>query len=476
MNISTYNLNLLGDYHTNRDNLFSWGLFLVFSAWFFLSVNPVGMPFLSGVNGYDFKRIVQVVLLCFSSVIYLRLNLWNRLLNTPDTQIYGVLIGSIFILIFWGVPFSGYVHQSLFESLHWALLFSVFLSGFFLQRTGRANQLILVLLFFHSCLVLKGVIFLFLDLYIAQSVRPSIFYPSVTSLRFFNQIQVFFIPCLAVFVLHPRWGKIAILLLFSNLLLAVLGGARGLLISLLCTGCVAYFLVKNVKRQLICSALVLLSVCVTYWIITCVLNIAATQEMDSPLRMHSSGRLSMWNELISSLSFKHFFYGSGAGAYAFTDFVRFEGHPHNSVLQFIFEWGVLTTGCIIFLVVSVLYKAFIFVRVMNADESQFVTGAFLALISACVYSIFSGIFVMPIPQTLSILFLGFLGGSVSLTDINSEKKPSLMFLLLCSSVVFSILLIYLTICAYYFKQQSSDLNDYRGPRYWLNGAPIVSPN
>ncbi|MFC6978694.1 O-antigen ligase family protein [Microbulbifer taiwanensis] len=224
-------------------------------------------------------------------------------------------------------------------------------------------------------------------------------------------MQVFIIPLLVIFAANTSYKKISYLLLFGNFLLAFSGGARGLLVSILATGILAYWLLSSWRYDLRRGACVFLAAYLCYEFQHLFLDSVATNS--DVLRFHSSGRFTIWQEVIFSLNYSHIFLGEGVGAYSFHDFHRIEGHPHNSILQFLYEWGVATFAGIAS-VVWIMRRAWVeLVQSSVAPKNSSIqAGLLLAVVSACVYSLFSGIVVMPVPQTLLFLGLGLLWGGV----------------------------------------------------------------
>ncbi|WP_444930056.1 O-antigen ligase family protein [Microbulbifer sp. SSSA002] len=465
------------DYFIARNKIISWTLFFSFILWFLFSLGLLGVPLTLEMSGYDFKRSSQIVLISLLSFILAVTNPWGDLFKNSDTRTCKNIFILIFILLFMGALFSENTPQSLFESLHWALLFSIFLSGYYIQKAALVEKLIFVLLFLHSCLIFKSSIYFVLDVYLTGSIRPSVFYPFVVSIRFFNQIQAFFIPCLVMFILHPRWGSLAVVLLFINLFLALSGGARGLLLSVLATGVIAFLFLRNCRRYIVWALLVFLAVCFFYGALLYILNVEFVQGADSPFRTHSSGRIYMWQELVENMSAAHLILGAGPGAYAFTDFIRYEGHPHNSILQFLYEWGGVATCCLIYLAALILHRCFKVIKHEAEEKAQVLKGVFLSSICAGIYSLLSGIIVMPIPQTLMLMYMGILWWLTPPVSHQGEVvlKISVFTRILSSMLILIILFVYIFMSIYYLSQQSNNSIDSRGPRFWLNGAPIVAP-
>ncbi|AQQ68452.1 hypothetical protein Mag101_13030 [Microbulbifer agarilyticus] len=340
---------------------------------------------------------------------------------------------------------------------------------------------LLGILLLHGLMLLKALAFLMFELAAKVPVRAEMLYPGVENTRFFNQVQVFMVPLLYVWLARSNYKTIACLFLFINLLLAFAGGARGLLVGLIAGGLVAYVLLKPWRAEVLKAACVCVIACVSYLLLQLLSEVG---ERADAFRAHSSGRITIWINLIEALGPAHFWLGEGTGSFSYHDFKRHEGHPHNSLLQFIYEWGALGAGAAIVSFACVLLKAYKFFNQSDNCQHQLdiTAGLAVSLVSAGFYSLFSGLVVMPMPQTLLFLFAGILLGGLpdylqsEVAGVHaSPKLPGgswLTYRYLVWGVAFILFGVYLHLFGTYLLQQAELPEVFKGPRFWAQGAQM----
>ncbi|MCK7595843.1 hypothetical protein M0G74_01005 [Microbulbifer sp. CAU 1566] len=461
--------------YLSEGSLSGWFFLILLCIWFFISVVPVNIPNTGDL--YNFKRLLQVALVCLICVYAYCLMVVAPPVIAPAVDAYYYSLALLFLafvfLLFAGSFFSTHPIQSAMEASHFVLLFSVFLSGVYLSRANLSQKLLLFFMFCYLSLILRALIYLYLEIVESGVIRPSVFYPTVTSVRFFNQIQVFFIPLLAAFLCHRRFSLGAAGLLFVSLFLAISGGARGLLVSIVAAGLLSFILLPAMRQTLARSAIVLVFAFLCYELVTWNIVVGDDPGETSPFRMHTSGRSAIWLELTAAITPMHSLLGAGTGAYAFTEFSRVEGHPHNSLLQFLFEWGGLATAIFIGLLWFIFYRGVKYIKCsqLRGQNIEYEAALLITILSSAIYSLFSGIFVMPIPQTLFFLYLGLLWAKISPISQLDYGKFALFFKGLVGLFLLIVLVYYAWVVADFYQQQST-ITGFRGPRFWGNGAPL----
>ncbi|PCO06224.1 hypothetical protein AWR36_000050 [Microbulbifer flavimaris] len=385
------------------------------------------------------------------------------------------------LLIFTSSVVSDNPIHSLFASLHWFLLSSILCFGFYIARRELVHVLLAGLLILQSLMVLKALLFLLFEVALGDSLRAALLYPGVEHHRFFNQVQVFIVPLLYLWAVQTRFRKFAYFFLFANLLLAFSGGARGLLVGLIGGAVIAGFLLPHLRREVLNAGVVTLFAALAYLGLSLWVELGKNADV---LRAHTSGRLVIWQRLIEALEPSHFVLGQGTESFSYHSFNRIEGHPHNSVLQFLYEWGLLATLGMIAAVGRILWLGWQKARCAVDDRSHMVVTASLlvALVSAAIYSLFSGVVVMPIPQTLFFLFLGLLWGAVKYDAAEvPEKKPvqiekglfrpeAISTSVITGVGLGAVLVVYVHFCGAYLAQQAGAQEEFRAPRFWAQGA------
>ncbi|WP_346837131.1 O-antigen ligase family protein [Microbulbifer sp. SAOS-129_SWC] len=458
-----------------------WVSVLLCWFWFFVSFNSFDLSL--SVTPYDHKRVMQVVLICLFTLCFcFREYRRSVSLLFQDRQLvylWGVSLVSVFL----SSLFSENPTHSLFASLHWLLLLSVFCAGFFMARDQLTSWVITGVLVLHALMVFKALLFLVFEVSVGDSLNAALLYPGVEHYRFFNQIQVFLVPLIAIWAVRTNVKKIAYFFLFVNLLLAFCGGARGLLVGLLGAAVLAYLVLKPWRRDLQVMGLVALLAFAFY----CAINqfVQFSGPSSDVLREHTSGRLTIWARLIDALDWSNFFIGKGEDAFSYHSFHRHEGHPHSSFLQFIYEWGAIGAIAAVAALVRVLYVAhkFCICHDERFGEKNIYAGLLVSVLAAAIYSLFSGVVVMPIPQTLLFLFAGLLfGGVTGVSRVSEVGVPKIGFQkgsssscqsLATGGVVLGVLLLYVGLCSAYLLQQAGAPEVFRGPRFWAEGAAFT---
>ncbi len=451
-------------------------ILVTFWCWFFLSLNPldIGLP----VGQYNNKRIMQLILICIFTLLVCIRAYRVALPRVPQNKLLLTAWVLSLLLVFLSTVFSANIYHSLIESLHWLLLASIFCCGIYVACMGLSRLLLLGLLVLHGLVVLKALLFLGYEVAVGGSLRAEMLYPSVEHHRFFNQVQVFVVPLLFLWAARTDFRKFAYFFLFINILLAFCGGARGLLVGLIAATFLAYLLMKPWRPQILTAAVIGVLAFFVYLILALIVDAGHGSDV---FRAHTSGRSIIWRGLIDALSPAHFFIGEGSGAYSYHSLGRKEGHPHNSLLQLIFEWGGVATIAMFSLLLLILLLSWRAICGPNiiGQERDISAAILTAVVSAIIYSLFSGIVVMPIPQTLLFFFLGMLWGKALQSGnqglnldgrtISRTTVIDVASILTCWVGVTVILLLYVTLCSAYFVQQSFDPNEFRAPRFWAEG-------
>src|SRR5690606_1896503 len=273
---------------------------------------------------------------------------------------------------------------------------------------------------------------------------------------------------------HPRVWLVASIFFMANILLICIGGARGaglcIALLLLLVGWLDKSLRGHVFRGVVAGVIAVL-LYVGLWL----LQPVGLRDIS---RSGTSGRLDMWLDLISRLEWHHWFWGIGPANYALLDHPFMFGHPHNSVLQWILEWGMLSFLGLAVVVGHIVFKSVSYVK--NNPEDLITKGLLLSSLAALAYSLVDGVIVMPIAQTLLIVFLGLLYGRVvpreeALTELTTAPSSPWRSLLM-GFFVLVITVPYVYLASQYYIQQSSNYDNVVGPRFWINGVPLQWPD
>ena len=356
-------------------------------------------------------------------------------------------------------------------------LFSLMYTGHFFLLVGLllyANQLqnkfnTLLFIYFlvasHISLLLICLLNIIFSISDGVDISVYIVYSGFINIRFFNQVQLFILPLLLLLIRIPNVRKIMIFMIGFNVYLLFLGHGRGAPFVWFITLLFIYLTNNNYKKQ----AQLALFVSIVAWLIFITLDLY-TQSNAAVYKTTSGGRIDMWLSIIDQLKFSHVFLGVGPGIYEYSFPARGPlSHPHSSIFELLNEWGGIATLLFSYLVFSTIRKVYKHIKQHNKD---IITAAiFYSWLSGGMYSLVSGVLVMPVPQTLFFILWGLILSRINPPLLLPTVESKLLkFLLLISFFIFIVFFIY---HAYYFYSLINPDNGYtHGPRFWSVGKRI----
>lgn len=425
-----------------------------------------------GDGYFAHHRIVQLSLLVFVA-IFLVSRAWRSTLASQTDSPFklGAFLFYVGGLLS-GLMAASVLHTGL-EYLHWILLGILFISCTGIYSDTFRKPLTFTFLVAHGLLIFLSILYLLFALVEGDPLQANVIYPATENIRFYNQIQVFVLPLLLLLLKHPRVSFFAFIFFTANVLLLCIGGARGaalaVAIIIFMAAIVLPSLRTHIMRALLASVLAVIVYAFLWWF-----GVDGLRDIS---RSGTSGRAAMWLEIIQNLHWHHFIWGVGPAGYAdFSHHFSF-GHPHNSVLQWILEWGGISFLGAALMVSRILQKAVVYVK--NSPNDVFTLGLLLSWSAALAYSLVDGVIVMPIAQTLFIAFAGLLWTRVS--GFSKKKIDATVNVLpvwktCCIGILILLITMpYVYLASQYYVQQSSSLSDIKGPRFWINGTPLLLP-
>jgi O-antigen ligase len=428
------------------------------------SIYPWSYAWADGYHNH--QRLVQVSVLILTAVMFVISGVNRRFWLSSHCSI--VRAGLLLFLLggALSVWFSALFFHALFEYLHWLLLLVFACATAAWAKADKKLLLFLgVLVVVQALGVFIAILYLLFAFIRGEAISPEMIYPGVQNIRTYNQIQIFVIPLWVFLLQNRRFGLIAFILLCANFLLLFIGGGRGvaLVLLLLFVGmlCFAWY------RPRIYKTLVALAIAGGIYQLLMHFGVAGMQDL---YRAGSSGRLEMWLEIIYALNWKNLFFGIGPNGYVLFTHKFLSAHPHNSVLQLLLEWGgiaLLGAGVV---VARILYVAGNYIAMHKDDE---LTQALCAVwIAALAYSLFDGVIVMPIAQTLIVMFAALIWGRVHSNQMAADQKALSYRRLLCASgFVLLVCMPYMWLGSRYYLQQM-DSEDVRHPRIWVKRGAL----
>ncbi len=431
---------------------------------------------------YDHKRLIQVTLLVVAPLPLVFAS-WRQRIQTLNLK---YLVG--FLVFFLGSGLSlinaQNIQQATFLLMHWGALAVLFVVFSALIRDVGFKYIALLLVFLQVLLTFKAALFSGIAIWLGDTVKAIMVYPGVLNIRFFNQFQVFSMALMMFIGVNTRWNKWLLVCLGANFLLVYVGGARGLMLSLASVSILIYLFMPQLRRQITYVTFIALGAYVGYQL--AIELFPGGAEIRDIARQGSSGRIDMWVEVIQSLSFSSIWVGHGMGHYSiFSQIPHTLQHPHNSILQILIECGVLSLIGILSAILMILYcgvKALKsegwFARggVASTSSDRYFLAAFMGFVASLIYSLFSGIIVMPVPQTLLFIFSAAVWGYVCRgnAQVDVKKSSSVMSLLVGFGIV-AYLGVYLHMFGQYAIQQLHRDEMYVGPSFWQSGDMLGDP-
>ena len=423
--------------------------------YFFLTLLPF-IPVFS-FDYHNHQRILQVILLSLSSITFLiKLSARKKQLSTP------IISKLIYLFIIMGVISSILSKEenfSLFYTIHFSFLFILSLAVFNDESKKRTLYFIVSIVILHSTLVL--VCFLNVIFSIADQVQlnPFVIYQNFINIRFFNQVQVFIIPLLIFLLKHKDIKRVVCFFLTLNFLLMFIGHARGALLTFIIILLLSQLFDKHQRKDYQIAFVCLLIGFLSYYICNVLFSFGETS-----LNTSSSGRLFIWQETISEFTWQQLFIGNGPGVFQ----TSLEGrapmsHPHSSVIEIINEWGFLAFIFLSLAIYLTVKNAVTYLVVNNEDSSS--KALLYSFISGLIYSLLSGVHVMPVSQTLLFIIWGLLLARTSnkaLAFVKFKRWKLVFFAIIIAAVWY----FYGWVALETYQKMNPDTGYIFGPRFW----------
>lgn len=408
----------------NLTPIFSRTILLAFFAIFFLS--SVLSGYLTGYIGvdniYDLKRMLVIFFIVFSSGCILFRS--SFLVSIPSCFTLLVVI-SLFIVGFISTFFSQHPFWSLLELANFLLLICLFYTlGVLITDIGRKEALKYLFwfaLFFLICISLK--FFLLLIFHALDANRPDIhsLISGFMNARFFNQLQVILMPLLSLSLYIKalkKYSKLAMSTFSVQWLILLQSEARGALFAIIVATFVVYVFLPVDMRKVFIRSIVKAAILGSFlWLLLII--IVPLFIFDShtwQLRTDSSGRIAMWVYILQVIP-ERIFFGFGPMSFAWAEGKPLlNAHPHNALLQFLYEFGVFAFILVTSWSAVQLLKILKTLSSLKEESPKFKKQSDIestniviayALCSAWIYAMFDGVIVMPLSQALLAAVLAF---------------------------------------------------------------------
>jgi O-antigen ligase len=253
--------------------------------------------------------------------------------------------------------------------------------------------------------------------------------PGFRNIRFFGMylVPALLFPLLFVCKSQERGIRALPIFLYSSFCWALVfwTGGRGLLLSLVATIVLLGKVVKSPRRQWLAkfaggSAILGMVLSVLYFVPGQSIFSLARWQMGGTVDEFSSSRISIWQEVWRSYLEQPWF-GFGPDGYAYMQ-PKVELsmlHPHNIILQFLGEWGVIGGAALLLLLITGMRNIVARIKLDADPERRIIRTAALGVITCLLFlSLVSGSFYYP----FSLLFVA-VAFAVGLQDF-ARPAPS----------------------------------------------------
>lgn len=443
---------------------YSRGLFIV-SACFFLLGTVFATKFADFVgidSEYDIKRIIVISCIwlfslgiCFvKNIEFIRLSIATKALAFIFFT-FAICSALLSKHPFWGA----------IEIANIGLLICVFI---FFVISMRAFESDTVHFGVYACFLLfsvftfvKYILFLLFSYADAQSFDIHGLISGYVNVRFFNQLQVMIMPLLFLPFFKQDLAKfrsVSFIVISLHWMVLLQTEARGGLFSLiLASSLIMLFLGKDNRKQFIFTLLQTILLGIFLWLVFIIIIPYWLMETASfQIRTTSSGRLDLWFFVLKNIP-ESLWLGFGPMSFTWAEGRPLpSAHPHNAVMQVLYEYGVIVFILSCAWVVSRVYSR---LKMLSEYKNRLLIPILYAVLSGLIYSLFSGVSVMPFAQILFVFLVAMLVQFDS-TDVYKLRKLSQMSLFL---------IVFFISCFLLATYKYQELLPALFPRIWVNG-------
>lgn len=316
-------------------------------------------------------------------------------------------------------------------------------------------------LLFSILTFVKYIVFLSLFYFDGDNFNIHSLVSGYVNVRFFNQLQVMLVPVLMLPFTNESMTKfrsISLFVLSLHWMILFQTEARGAILSLLSAFfLLIYFLPLNSRKELIYIVLKSIAFGFIFWLIFIICIPSWIMDgANFQLKTGSSGRIDMWLYVLDSIP-ERLWFGFGPMSFIWAaDRPLANAHPHNSIIQILYEYGLIICIALTFCIAAHVIKNLALLKTAVNHSSIIIN---FAVLSGLIYSLFSGVFVMPLSQLVFVFLIAVQMQYVELKYFT----PSRFAILIAIAAVF------IFFCGVLGSYKSSIYLDERIPRMWLYG-------
>ncbi|EGM68911.1 O-antigen ligase family protein [Shewanella sp. HN-41] len=443
---------------------YSWTVFITFTCVFFLgTVFASDFAYFTGVNNeYDLKRFLVLGFIWLASLgacFVKNLELFTFSRAT-------IAVGFIFlILAIVSACFGLNPFWSMVELVNFGLLAVAFylfaICARSINRATLCSSIYAGALLFSIMTLSKYMLFLFFSYADSQSFDIHGLLSGYVNVRFFNQLQVMVIPLLLLAFFTEnlvKFKRVTVAIVAMHWMVLLQTEARGAMLSLIfITVLLWWFVDVNARKRLMLTLLQTLFLGICLWLVFIILIPYWLMDTTTfQLRTGSSGRLDLWLYVLNAMP-ESLWLGFGPMSFTWAEGKPLpHAHPHNAMMQLLYEYGVVSAMVCIAWGGSRIYQR---LRYVQQTKDLMLIPIVYALLSGLCYSQFSGVVVMPFAQLLLVFLLALQMPSQTRSIVNIGIRERL-------GVFFSVTILSGLILTTY---QHDALRSALFPRIWLNG-------
>lgn len=405
---------------------------------------------------YDQSRIFGFLI--YSIIIIISLKRNSFIMLNKKTILFIFFIISYFLI---SIFFHEYI---LFSLIEFSMLY-LFAYSTYMYSNIKHDKKSISLFYLILCLMpIYNVIEFFISVLISFQTDKLIgWHGWADNYRFFDSMLLLPI-CLSLYFFDKKniFSKYFILLYFFYILMLFFDGARSVLLSILISVILVFYIYPD-KRKTISISIVLLFLA----FIAHKLYLSFTSvTINSVLRGSTSGRYELWIYGINRFLEKPFL-GHGGANFSLDTSLSLTS-PHNFLIQFIAEWGI---GGV--LIICLLFFLYFYLFENREKISPFI---FLCAIAILIDGLFSGLFILPMSQMNFMLVIGLLLNQINQHRVAGIVDPSFNYQFY--KYIFSVVALF---CIGYFLlfhwEDITCLNcmgmeGVNTPRFWRGGKSL----
>jgi hypothetical protein len=307
--------------------------------------------------------------------------------------------------------------------------------------------------------------FLNLGFYLFDSSEPTIhqLIEGFANARFMNQLQVALVPLLVLSLFSPRLNnfyRISQCLLIFHIVILLQTQARGAGLSIVLSIASVWLLTgKNNRVGLVWGLLKLFLMAILLWLILIVLlPYLLIGDVPALPRTGTSGRFDIWLYALTNIK-DSFFLGFGPMSFSWAEGKPLQNaHLHNSVLQLMYEHGVIVMLFLVGWVLTLLRREFCLLIAEREQSELNRVVVFSTVLGLLFYSLLSGVVVMPLSQLMLVFCLALY--------VQYEKETGKLKLNVYQRVGFCVFICALSIAVILSKSMSMEAQNF--PRIWVD--------